>query len=156
MALLICSILFVEKRVYYHFKVHKDPDGLWAECIELEGCVTQSEKNTMEDLRHNMAEALNLYLDEPASSKIITPYPKESVKGRNIEKVRVEPGIAFAMLVRQYRLENGITQKQMAESLKMKNLILYQRLEKKGDPRLSTINKVSNAFPDIPLGKYLF
>lgn len=142
--------------MYYHFKIHDDPDGLWAECVELEGCVTQSENDTMEDLQNNMVEALNLYLDEPVSSKIIFPYPDDSIRGKNIEKVAVEPGIAFAMIVRQYRLEHNLTQKEMASSLDIKNIIVYQRLEKRGDPKLSTISRIKKVYPDIPFGKYLF
>lgn len=46
----------------YHFKVHKEKEGFWAECIELEGCVTQAD--TKEELNLNMQEALNLYLEE--------------------------------------------------------------------------------------------
>ncbi len=25
----------------YHFKIHKEGKGFWAECLELEGCITQ-------------------------------------------------------------------------------------------------------------------
>lgn len=28
----------------YHFRIHKDQDGLWAECVELPGCMTQAAK----------------------------------------------------------------------------------------------------------------
>ena len=27
----------------YHFNVHEDKKGFWAECVELSGCVTQAE-----------------------------------------------------------------------------------------------------------------
>lgn len=43
----------------YHFKVHKEKEGFWAECIELPGYVTQADTN--EDLGLNMQEALNLF-----------------------------------------------------------------------------------------------
>jgi len=42
--------------MYYHFKIHKEPDGYWAECIELEGCVTQGD--SLDELQKNMEEAL--------------------------------------------------------------------------------------------------
>jgi len=140
----------------YHFKIHKDKDSLWAECIELKGCVTQSYKNTMEDLRSMMEEALNAYLNEPGTSKTIFPYPDESCSGKNVELVKVHSEVAFALIVRQYRLENNYTQMEMAKRLNMKNIIIYQRLEKKGDPKLSTIARIKNIFPDIPFEKYLF
>jgi antitoxin HicB len=55
----------------YHFKIHRDKDGLWSECIELKGCVTQA--NSIKELKINMQEALNLYLDEPENSKLANP-----------------------------------------------------------------------------------
>jgi hypothetical protein len=27
----------------YHFKVHKEMSGFWAECLELNGCITQAD-----------------------------------------------------------------------------------------------------------------
>ncbi len=46
----------------YHFKIHEEKNGFWAECLELPGCVTQG--NSKEELKKNMQEALNLYLEE--------------------------------------------------------------------------------------------
>ena len=57
----------------YHFKVHKESNGYWAECIELKACVTQAD--TYNKLLKNMEAALNLYLDEPEFSKISFPLP---------------------------------------------------------------------------------
>ena len=45
----------------YHFKVHKEEKGFWAECIELEGCCTQGDSK--EELIENMKDALSIYLD---------------------------------------------------------------------------------------------
>lgn len=47
----------------YHFKVHKEGKGFWAECLELKGCITQG--NSKKELLENMQESLNLYLEEP-------------------------------------------------------------------------------------------
>ena|ERR1700722_1292191 len=47
----------------YHFKVHKEKDGYWAQGIELPGCFTQGK--TLKELYSNMQEALNLYIEEP-------------------------------------------------------------------------------------------
>ena len=52
----------------YHFKIHKEKNLYWAECIELKGCVTQGK--TLVELKKNMAEALNLYIEEPENSKM--------------------------------------------------------------------------------------
>ena len=51
----------------YHFKVHKEKDGFWAQCIELPECFPQAD--TMKELQKNMQEALNLYIEEPNNSQ---------------------------------------------------------------------------------------
>jgi predicted RNase H-like HicB family nuclease/DNA-binding XRE family transcriptional regulator len=135
----------------YHFKVHNEKDGLWAECVELEGCVTQSENDTMDDLLKNMEEALNLYLDDPVTSSVVPKLPFETVKGKSIVQVSVHPDIAFSVLVRHYRDEKGLSQKEMMRLLGMNNVFSYQRLEKKGDPKLSTMVKLKKIFPDMSI-----
>lgn len=134
----------------YHFRVHKDDDGMWAECIELVGCITQSENAAMEELMKNMEEALNLYLDEP-DQKIVFPLPDDSVKGNDIILVSVEPRIAFAIALRHERDIHKLTQKEMADRLGMKNVWSYQRLEspKKANPQLSTIARIVRVFSDF-------
>lgn len=143
--------------MYYHFKIHKDIDGFWAECVELKGCITQSEKNKMDDLINNMEEALNMYLDEPADSKALFPLPKENLKGKNIVKVKVNPRIAFALQLRELRIKNNLTQKQVSEKLGFKNMWNYQRLEasKTANPELETLIKIKKTFPDFDINLVL-
>lgn len=143
--------------MYYHFKIHKDKDGLWAECIELKGCITQASKNTMNDLFINMEEALNLYLDEPADSKVLFPLPKKNLKGINIVKVNVNPRIAFALQLRELRIKNNLTQKQVSEKLGFKNIWNYQRLEasKTANPELETLIKIKKTFPEFDINLVL-
>ena len=62
----------------YHFKVHKEKKGFWAQCIELAGCVTEAD--SMEELQKNMQEALNLYVEEPKDSKELAVLPDESIQ----------------------------------------------------------------------------
>lgn len=50
----------------YHFKVYKEGKGFWAQCIELEGCITQA--GNLKELKANMQEALNLYIEEAEGS----------------------------------------------------------------------------------------
>lgn len=135
----------------YHFKVHKEKEGFWAQCIELPGCVTQAD--TSEELERNMEEALNLYVEEPESSKDIYPFPDETIKAsRNVVEIQLDPQIAFAFLVRQYRLKNGLTQKQAAKKMGFDSLYSYQRLEaKRCNPNLITIKKVKETFPEFSL-----
>lgn len=97
--------------MFYHFKVYKEKNGYWAKCIELDGCRTEGD--TMDELRTNMEEALNLYLDEPGESKILFQLPKDNIRGKNIEKVPVKPQLAFAFLMRHMRISNSLTQKKL-------------------------------------------
>jgi hypothetical protein len=86
-------------------------------------------------LYKNCEEALNLFLEEPANSKIIFPLPDDSLDGEDsVTKIKVEPEIALAVLLRNHRLSSNLTQKQAAAILGMKNVYSYQRLEKKSTP----------------------
>ena len=77
-----------------HFKVHRDADGTWAECLELDGCRTQADTDA--ELRSNAAEALNVYLDEPADSDVRLPLPREVLDEDTIE-VAPDPGLALSV-----------------------------------------------------------
>ena len=82
----------------YHFKVHKEDQGFWAECIEFPGCVTQAE--TEVTLFLHMQEALNLYVDEPADSKELISLPDHTVKkSKNIVEVQLDPKLSYLLLV---------------------------------------------------------
>ncbi len=133
----------------YNFKVHKEENGYWAECIELKGCVTQAD--SYEKLLKNMEIALNLYLDEPESSNISFPFPGKNISGKNIVKVPVNHKIAFALKMKKHRSNLGWSQREVANLLGMKNIYSYQRLEstKKANPSLSTIARIKTVFPDF-------
>lgn len=134
----------------YHFKYHKEENGYWAECCEIDGCVTQA--NSLDDLRTNCSEALNLMLDEPDDSNVTFSLPDENLNGkRNIINVEVEPEIAFSVLLKNYRINHNITQKEAANILQMKNIYSYQRLERKANPSLLIMKKIKTAFPEINL-----
>lgn len=138
--------------MYYHFKVHKDKDGYWAECIELEGCHSQG--NTKSELFSNIHEALNLYLSEPHESKAIFPMPSEKKpRGKNIVLAKVEPSVAFAFLLRMARLKRKMTIRKMAEFLNYKNTNTYAKLEKAktSNPELKTLGSIINKIPDFPI-----
>lgn len=135
----------------YHFEYHKEKSLYWAKCIELGGCFTQAE--SLDDLRENMSEALNLYLDEPEDSKAVIPLPKKRLKGRNIIAVSVDPKIAFAHYLRHCRIAHGLTQKQVADRLGLKNIYSYQRLESSetANPELMTLVRIKEIFPEFDL-----
>lgn len=132
--------------MYYHFNVHEEDNGYWAECVELPGCMTQAD--SVEELKKNAAEALNLYLDEPEDSSVVFPFPQEREQS-DFLRVPVDPTIALSILLRKYREEYHYTQKEVAEKLGMKNIFSYQRLERRSNPSLSTLNKLKHVFPDL-------
>lgn len=134
----------------YHFKVHKEADGYWAEGVELKGCVSQGRH--LEDLRTNLQEALDLYLDEPEDSRVVFPLPKRRARGRHVMAIPVGPHIALAMLLRMERLKKKWTQKEVARRLGVP-LYSYQRLEraKTANPEWKTLVKLLRLFPGVDL-----
>lgn len=136
----------------YHFKIHKEGDGFWAECLEDPGCVTQGESK--EELFENMQKAINTYLEEPESSNFLAPLPLENVKKRsNVVKVPVDPEVAFGFLVRYNRLKRGLSQKEAAKKLGMKDIFSYQRLERKCNASLKTIARLTYLYPSFPFDR---
>lgn len=133
----------------YHFKIHKEKSGFWAQCLELEGCITEAD--SMEELYRNMEEALNLYVQEPEGSKDLAVLPNESIKtSKNVVRVTLDPEIAFAFMVRYYRLKQGMTQREVAKKMGFETLYSYQRLEaKRCNPSLKIISKIKKVFPDF-------
>lgn len=142
--------------MYYHFKIHKEASGYWAECLELEGCQTQAD--TLEELLDNMKDVLNLFLSEPLDSKMIFPMPfQKKVKTKSVLEVPVDPCVAFSLLMRTTRLKKKLTLKQMTEKLHYKNINTYVKLEnaKTANPELRTIAKIKKVFSDFPIGLLL-
>jgi len=80
----------------YHYRIYKEGTGYWAKCVELNGALTQAD--SMDELMHNMHEALNLILDEPIESGIRFPMPDPTLKGKNIVAIEVEPEIAEKLI----------------------------------------------------------
>ncbi len=135
----------------YHFRVQKEKKGYSAQCIELEGCVTQGD--TLKELQRNMEEALNLYVQEPADSEDLAALPKDSIrKSKNIVEVSLDPSIAFSFLVRYYRITHGMTQHQVAKAMGFENVYSYQRLERrKCNPTLKMMSMIKQIFPEFSL-----
>jgi antitoxin HicB len=135
----------------YHFKIHKESDGFWAQCIELEGCITQADD--LKELHANMQEALNLYIEEAADSDDLASLPNSSVKiTKSVVEVPVDPQVAFSFLVRFYRIKHGMTQQAAAKKLGFPNIYSYQRLEtRKCNPRLETIALLKKLFPELSI-----
>jgi len=136
----------------YHFKVHEEKTGYWAECLELKGCLTQGD--SMEDLKKNMEEALYLYLDEPFGSNAAFPLPDDSIaEAPDLFSLAVDPKQAFSIILRNYRIRNRMTQAAFQHKLGMRNRNSYARLENRANPSLETICRIKTAFPDFPIEK---
>ncbi|MBY0518461.1 MAG: type II toxin-antitoxin system HicB family antitoxin [Bacteriovoracaceae bacterium] len=131
----------------YHFKIHAESSGYWADCLELKGCISQAD--TREELEVNLEEALNLYLSEPLNSKHIFPKPIGNLEGKNIIGVLVHPSVGFANRLREFRIKCKLTQHQMKDRLGFKYLSSYQRLEdpKRANPELRTMYLIKKSFP---------
>ena len=136
--------------MHYHFKIHKEGDGFWAECVEIPQCLTQGDSK--EEIFANMQDAINTYLEEPEGSKFLAQLPSKRVKkSRSIIEVPVDPRVAFSFMVRYHRIQNGLTQKQAAEKLGLENLFSYQRLEKRCNATIEMIQRLVNVFPSFSL-----
>ena len=136
----------------YHFKVHKEKNGYWAECLE-KGMHVNSQGETLDELKAMLQDALDLVMDEPMDSDRILPEPDPAIRGRNIIEVQVSPKIAMASTVRVTRLKAGLTQKQVADKMGIKTLSTYQKLEasKTANPEWLTIVRLKHALPGFPL-----
>ncbi len=133
----------------YHFKVHKEKDGYWAQGIELPGCFAQGK--SLKELYTNMQEALNLYIEEPVDSDDLAALPDDSIKTtKTIIAVAVDPLVAFAFLVRYFRIKHGFTQQEAAKKMGFDTLYSYQRLEaKKCNPSLKMIARIKKMYPEF-------
>lgn len=138
----------------YHFKIHKEKEGFWAECLEIPACVTQAD--SLEELKENMQDAIHTYLEEPEDSQFLAPLPKKTIKAaRSVVDVPVDPSVAMAFSLRRERIKNGLTQQEAAEMLGMKGIYSYQRLEKKCNPTLEMIFRIVSLFPALSLDRVL-
>lgn len=134
----------------YHFSYKTNDNGIWGTCCEIPDL--HAEADTLDDFKKNCEEALNLMLEEPVDSQVEFKLPEKKYdKKANTIQVSVYPEVAFGMLLRMCRLKHNMTQKQTAERLGMKNVYSYQRLEKKSNPTLSMLKKVTDIFPDIKI-----
>ena len=135
----------------YHFKIHKEGDGFWAECLEINGCFTQADSK--KELELNMKEVINLVLTDPPGSKFVAALPNPKIKkARNVKIVTPDPQVAFAFMVRYYRIKHGMTQSQISKKMGFSDIYSYQRLESsKSNPTLKTILKIKEILPEMSL-----
>ena len=138
----------------YHFQIHKEKKGgYFAQCIEIEGCMTQAE--TLHELKENMREVLNLSISEPEGSKFLVPRPNDRIKAsKDIEVISPDPQVALAYSVRYFRLKHNLSQKEAAKKMGYADIFSYQRLESsKCNPTLKTLSKIKEIFPEFSLDR---
>ena len=106
----------------YHFKIHKEKDSYWADCVELKGC--RSQAKTFPGILKSSEEELNIFLDEPENSALMPPELSARIKGKNIAEISVSPGIAFALMLKKERHKMGLTQSDVARKLGIRSLYI--------------------------------
>jgi len=94
-----------------------------------------------------------LYVEEKPNSKDLAILPDSSIKKtKNIVEVPLDLHIAFAFLVRYWRIKYGYTQKEAAQKMGFDTLFSYQRLEtKKCNPSLKTMSIVKKIYPEFSI-----
>lgn len=139
----------------YHFKFEKDErGGFYGSCLELKGC--RSEGETIEELKDNFKEALDLYLDEPDAHTAF-PLPDAKIQpGENILEIEANPDLAFANYLKHLRLQHRMTQKDVARKLGYQSIFGYRRLERGHHSiRLNTLYRLKKIFPDMQVDRIL-
>ncbi len=129
--------------IKYQAKIYKDDDTYSVEFPDLPGCFSMG--STLEEAKAMAKEALSLYLEEARDPKWKVPKAKTR-KGRQYYWIAPFSSVAIPLLIRQKRLEMGLSQKQMASKLGM----TFQQLQKlenpgKANPTVKTLEKISEA-----------
>ncbi len=62
----------------YTIIVHKEDEGYWAECLELEGCFAQAK--SLEELKDFMINSIYLYLEDNMEDKSFDIENKNEIK----------------------------------------------------------------------------
>lgn len=77
--------------------------------------------------------------------------PDDSIKkSKNIVEVALDTLIAFAFLVRYFRIKHGLTQQEAAKKMGFDTLYSYQRLEaKKCNPSLKMMARIKKVYPEF-------
>lgn len=134
--------------IKYPGLIHNDPDGLWIEFPDLDGCVTQGD--SMEELIAMAEDALSLHLEDYLENERQLPAVSH-LQGDNIIYIEPYPEIAVPLIIRKLRKEKNYSQSDIAGKIGIKYQT-YQQVEnvKKFNATIKTLNKIAKA-----LGKRL-
>lgn len=117
------------------------------------GCVTQVERT--EELVSMATEALAGWLDATLDAGDLVPAPRvkrRAPRGSRSILVPVVPtAIALRILLRRARVEEGLSQAELARRLGM-SAVAVRKLERRGaNPTLETLNRVASALNRTPV-----
>ena len=126
-----------------NFKKAKE-GGYTVKFIDIPSCVTEGD--TIEEAKIMAKEALTAMLFSLDSRKMTIPKPS-AVKKRGVYYIEPELKVAFAITLKKEREQLGLSQKDIAERLKV-NPAYYQRIEnpRRTNPTLGTIEKLEKVF----------
>jgi len=132
--------------IRYQALIQKDGTVYAVSFPDLPGCFSSGD--TRQAAEENAREALSLYLEEARDPKWDVPTPKARTSKRY---VWVHPfvDIAVPLMIRQARRSRGLTQKQLAERLRV-TLQQLQKLETPGrsNPTVKTLAAISEALEE--------
>ena len=113
----------------------------------------KEDQKALDDLKKNLKEVLDLYIDEPDNSNWIFRLPNKNLDSyKNILQIAVDPNVLFAQQLRMLRLKHNLTQQDVSIKMGYKNVWAYQKYEKhKVSPTLNTLAKIKKIFPEFNL-----
>jgi antitoxin HicB len=131
--------------IAYPAKFEKAEDGGYVvEFIDIPSCVTEGD--SLEEAEAMAKEALSGVLAAMDSRRMTIP-PPSKISGSDIYFIEPDLKIAFAITLKQERERLGLTQKEVADRMRVK-WAFYQRIEnpRKSNPTLGTIEKLQQVF----------
>ena len=129
--------------IKYQAKIYKDGTSYSVEFPDLPGCFSMG--GNLKEAKEMAAEALSLYLEEARDSKWELPKAK-SRRSKGYYWIQAHFDVSIAILIRHARLENNLTQFQLAKKVG----ITVQQLQKletpgKSNPTVKTLVAISEA-----------
>lgn len=134
--------------IRYQAKIVKDGSSYAVDFPDLPGCFSMG-KN-LSDAIEMAEDALSLYLEEARDPKWTIPKSKNR-SGKNYYWITARFDVGVAILIRHARLEQGLTQAELAKKIGMTTQQL-QKLETPGksNPTVKTLVAISDAL-DVDL-----
>lgn len=129
--------------IKYQAKIYKDGKSYSVEFPDLPGCFSMGD--SLEEAKKMAQEALSLYLEEAKDPQWNVPKPKTR-KGKGYFWIRPSLEVTIPLMLRQKRIEGGLTQTNMAQKLGI-TIQQVQKLETPGksNPTVKTLERISQA-----------